>query len=73
MKICPWNFTHKKATIKKIFVIKTFKCFWSMEFTSYDLKILFIYTLCSDNVDDNEFFRLKNVFGLNVFLIIWQQ
>jgi hypothetical protein len=56
LKFC----TYKKTTIENNLCHSLIlsNVFEIMKFTSYDLKILFIYTLCYDNVDDNEFFRL---------------
>jgi hypothetical protein len=48
---------HKEQSLS----LKLLNVFEIMEFTSYDFKKLFIYTLCYDNVGDNEFFRLWNV------------
>jgi len=51
-------YPYKKTTIKNNLPIKTFKISWCHANQSYELKNLFIITLCYDNVDDYEFLRL---------------
>jgi hypothetical protein len=59
MKIVPWNFTHiKRQPLKIIFPIKNFQISWSHGDQSYELKILFINTLCYDDIDGYDFLRL---------------
>jgi hypothetical protein len=69
MKIFPWNFTHiKRQPLKTIFPIKAFQISWSHGDQSYELKNLFVITLCYDNVDDYEYLRLQNVLPLKIYL-----
>jgi len=63
MKFYPYNTT----TIKNIFPIKVFQIFLSHGDQSYELKFLFIITLCYDNIDYYEFLRLENVLPLNMY------
>ncbi len=59
MKFCLWNFTYiRRQPLKTIFPIKAFEISWSHGNRSYELKFLFIITLCYNNVIDCEFLRL---------------
>jgi len=63
----PWNFTNKKNLKKNPSPSKILILFKVVEFKLNDLK-MFISTLWYDNVDDYDFFKLKNVLPLKIYL-----
>jgi len=51
-------YPYKTATIKNNLPHQNFQISWSHGDQSYEFKILFINTLCYDNIDGYEFLRL---------------
>jgi hypothetical protein len=60
-------YTYIKETVKKSFPSKFSIFFKVVEFRPNDFK-MFINTLWYDNVHDYDFFRLKSVFPLKIYL-----
>jgi hypothetical protein len=77
MRICSWNFTHKKRQLQwTIFPVKTFNLFLNHTFLLED-KLFNNALFYIDNVNNIIFLVVKyspigNIIGFNVVLIILQ-